>query len=86
MVRAVPTPARNRGGRRGPKDLAIDSSGRLLVVEADTVAVLTRTGELLQLLPIAGSERLTGIALSATTAFVTECEQGKVHVLDLLSS
>ena len=87
FVRAFPTPARNRGGRRGPKALAIDSSGRLLVVEADTVAVLTRTGELLQLLPIAGSERLTGIALSATTtAFVTECEQGKVHVLDLLSS
>ena len=82
-LREFGTPAKERGARRGPKDIAIDSRGRLLVVEADTVAVLTRTGVVLQLLELPGSERLTGLALSAAGVFVTECEKGRVHVLEL---
>ena len=84
FLRLFSSPARSRGGR-GPKDLAIDASGRLLVVEADAVAVLTRAGELLQLIALPGSEKLTGIALSPTRAFVTECEKGRVHVLKLVT-
>ena len=110
-LREFASPARERGrrqgagGEKGPRDLAIDGSGRLFVVEADVVAVLTRAGEVLQLLAIDGSggnprdsslpsntapddagfARLTGITLSSSCAFVTECEKGKVHVMELLN-
>ena len=84
FLRMFDSPAHVDGGR-GPKDLKIDTSGRLFVVEADVVSVLNGTGEVLQRLVIPESERLSGIALSTTRAFVTECEKGRVHVLELCS-
>jgi|UniRef100_A0A7S3B2E5 sugar lactone lactonase YvrE len=84
FLRLFASPARSRGGR-GPRDLTIDANGRLFVVEADTVAILTCAGEVLQLLVLPGSERLTGITLSVSRAFVTECERAALHVLELCS-